>query len=148
MPTCLAIPFFEDRKERTSKDAFNYHGRIRQIPEGMVELTATVIWTTMMTLGFPPESFVGWNSFAWHPHLSNDRLSDRTPTIAEIEQGQPVLRAFLDLFPGRNVIAIGNTCKRTLERMGIKAASVRHPAYSGASQFRNQMAAIAEQLRS
>jgi uracil-DNA glycosylase len=115
--------------------------------EGFSEPTATIVWSTLLKLGLSPEQFVLWNAFPWHsfdPRAST--LSNRTPTKAEQSAGTPVLKAFLDLFPCNQVVALGRVAASQLEDLGVQAHCVRHPASGGARLFRQQIARIVNKL--
>jgi len=125
--------------QRTSKP--------EKCPSGLSEPTATIVWTTLLQLGLSPEQFVLWNAFPWHsfnPHRG--MLSNRTPTKRERPVGLPVLRAFLDLFPCDQVVALGRVAAAQLEELNVHAHYVRHPASGGAKLFRQQIAKIVDKL--
>ena len=116
--------------------------------EGFSEPTATIVWSTLLRLELSPEEFVLWNAFPWHsfnPHRG--MLSNRTPTSSEQSAGIPVLKAFLDLFPCREVVALGRIAAEQLEALNVEAHYVRHPASGGAKLFRQQIAKIAREVR-
>ncbi|PYK70131.1 MAG: hypothetical protein DME42_13165, partial [Verrucomicrobia bacterium] len=115
--------------------------------EGFSEPTATIVWSTLLRLELSPEEFVLWNAFPWHsfnPHRG--MLSNRTPTKRERPVGLPVLKAFLDLFPCREVVALGRIAAEQLEALNVEAHYVRHPASGGAKLFRQQIAKIAREV--
>src|SRR6266508_5438712 len=117
--------------------------------EGFSEPTATIVWSTLLKLGLPPEQFVLWNAFPWHSFDSRrGMLSNRTPTKPERSAGLPVLKAFLDLFPCDEIVALGNVAASQLEELDAKVRPVRHPASGGARLFREQIAKIVKELRS
>lgn len=139
-PRVPADAVFKGEKLRTS-----HVGAARSDSErsgGFNEPTATIVWSTMLELGIEPERFVLWNSFAYHPYKSGNPLSNRTPTDREVMEQAPLLDLFLGLFPGRPVIAIGETAKRRLAETGLingrdgGLLAVRHPANGGATAFR------------
>ena len=66
-------------------------------------------------------------------------LSNRTPADHELNEGTEALRTLIRLANIKTVIAVGNKSKIHLERMGISAPKVRHPANGGAKQFREQL---------
>lgn len=111
------------------------------IPRGSVERTATVVWDTMLKL-CGSHDFVLWNGFAWHPHPKGDMLDNRAPTAKELEQGAEALGAFLEAFPGRDVIAVGGKAVSALTALGVRHAAVRHPSYGGVPEFRSGMGRI------
>lgn len=119
--------------QRTSKPEVNR--------KGMSEPTATIMWKAIYQLGIDPYETVLWNALPWHPYDPEEGLlSNRTPTDKELEQGYPSLRAFLDLFPDGNLIAVGRKCEQSLDAFGIsRYTPVRHPANGGAPKFRRQM---------
>src|SRR6266498_1076942 len=117
--------------------------------EGFSEPTATIVWSTLLKLGLPPEQFVLWNAFPWHSFDSRrGMLSNRTPTKSERSAGLPVLKAFLDLFPCNEIVALGNVAASQLKELNAKVRPVRHPASGGARLFREQIAKIVKELRS
>jgi hypothetical protein len=116
-------------------------------PDGFSEPTATIVWVALLRLGLKPGQFVLWNAFPWH---SFDRrrgmLSNRTPNESERSAGLPVLKAFLELFPCEQVVALGKIAAAQLEQLGVNAHCVRHPASGGAKLFRQQIAKIVNRL--
>src|SRR5437762_283114 len=132
--------FFSDIKpRRTSKH--------EKCPGGFSEPTATIVWGTLLRLGVKPDQFVLWNAFPWH---SFDRrrgmLSNRTPKKSEQASSPTVLRAFLELFPCDQVVALGKIAAAQLEQLDVNAHCVRHPASGGAKLFRQQMAAVVKKV--
>lgn len=123
--------------QRTSKPEVN--------KKGMTEPTATIMWKALYNMGIDPYETVLWNALAWHPYDPEDGLlSNRTPTDAELEQGFASLRAFLDLFPDGEIIAVGRKCEQVLDEFGTSYTPVRHPANGGAPKFRKQLKALME----
>jgi hypothetical protein len=118
--------------------------------DGFSEPTATIVWSTLLKLGFPPEQFVLWNAFPWHSFdPRRGILSNRTPTKKERTAGLLVLRAFLDLFSCDEFVALGNVAATQLEESGscrTQIHRVRHPASGGAKLFRQQIAKIVNKL--
>ena len=113
------------------------------MPLGFAEPTASMVWSLIMESGHSPDQFVTWNSFAWHPYdLKKGMLSNRRPSMKEAEAGLDILKNFLALFPGVKLIAVGQFAGICLGRLGVRAESVRHPAYGGAPEFRAQMKKI------
>jgi hypothetical protein len=112
-------------------------------PEGFSEPTATIVWGTLLRLGLKPDDFVLWNAFPWHSFdLQRGILSNRTPNESERSAGLPVLNAFLKLFPCKQVVALGKIAAAQLQRLGVNAHCVRHPASGGAKLFRQQIARV------
>ena len=112
-------------------------------PDGFSEPTATIVWGTLLRLGLKPDQFVLWNAFPWHSFdPRHGMLSNRMPDKSERAAGLPVLRAFLELFPCDQVVALGKVAAAGLDQLGIAAHCVRHPASGGARLFRTQIAAV------
>jgi uracil-DNA glycosylase len=125
--------------QRTSKP--------KRCQDGFSEPTATVVWSTLLRLGLNPEQFVLWNAFPWHSFdLRRGLLSNRTPTKSERSAGIPVLKAFLDLFPCDEIVALGNVAASQLKELNVSAHCVRHPASGGAKLFRQQIARVVDTL--
>ena len=112
-------------------------------PDGFSEPTATIVWGALLKIGLLPGEFVLWNAFPWHsfdPHRG--LLSNRMPNKSEQLSGRPVLKAFFELFPCQQLVALGKIAAAQLEHLGVKAHCVRHPASGGAKLFRQQIAKI------
>jgi uracil-DNA glycosylase len=112
-------------------------------PNGFSEPTATIVWGALLKIGVLPGEFVLWNAFPWHsfdPHRG--LLSNRMPNKSEQLSGRPVLKAFLELFPCQQIVALGKIAAAQLEQLGLNAHCVRHPASGGAKLFRQQIAEI------
>jgi hypothetical protein len=120
--------FFEGPKHRTSRESVR--------PAGFTEPTATIVWGKMREAGLAGRDWVNWNTFAWHPQGAS-ALRNRTPTPEEFRAGLPVLQAFLALFPGVPVVAVGEKARAILGELAVPVvAAVRHPANGGATAFR------------
>ena len=116
-------------------------------PNGFSEPTATIVWGALLKIGVLPDEFVLWNAFPWHsfdPHRG--LLSNRMPNKSEQLSGRPMLKAFLELFPCDQIIALGKIAAAQLELLGVNPQCVRHPASGGAKLFRLQIARIADEL--
>jgi hypothetical protein len=123
------------KPRRTSKPA--------KCQDGFSEPTATIVWSTMLKLGLVPEQFVIWNAFPWHSFdPRRGLLSNRMPNESERSAGLPVLAAFLKLFSCDQVVALGKIATAQLEKVGVDARYVRHPASGGAKVFRQQIGKI------
>jgi uracil-DNA glycosylase len=115
--------------------------------DGFSEPTATIVWSMLLQLGLSREQFVLWKAFPWHSFDPRaGMLSNRMPTTAERSAGTPVLKAFLDLFPCEEVVALGRVAASQLEGLDVRAHCVRHPASGGARLFRQQIARIVTKL--
>lgn len=119
-------------------------GRITTRPRPWCEPSATIVWNELHRNGIA-DCTVMWNAFAWHPHKPGEPYSNRAPTRAELAAGADVLRAVLNHFAGVPVVAVGRVAAAALDLLAVKVrATVRHPSMGGATQFREQIAAIAE----
>ena len=117
-------------------------------PEGFSEPTATIVWGALLRLGLKPEQFVLWNAFPWHSFDQHSgMLSNRMPNKSEQAAGLPVLKAFLELFSFHQVVALGKIAAAQLQKLGVNAHCVRHPASGGARLFRAQTGEILKTRR-
>jgi len=113
-------------------------------PDGFSEPTATIVWGALLKVGVLPDEFVLWNAFPWHSFdHRRGLLSNRMPNKSEQATGLPALKAFLELFPCEQVVALGKIAAAQLEQLGVNPQCVRHPASGGARLFRQQIAEIA-----
>ncbi|MBL8470634.1 MAG: uracil-DNA glycosylase [Rhodocyclaceae bacterium] len=133
--------YFDGPIARTSRPLAALHNQA-----GMLERTASIVWSAMTGAGFAPQEFVLWNAVAYHPHEAGQVLTNRTPTRPETRALRPLLEDFLALFPGRPVLALGRVCQGSLTDMGIEAAPARHPSYGGAPEFRAAVLALKRRL--
>jgi Uracil DNA glycosylase superfamily len=133
--------FFSDiNPRRTSKP--------EKCPDGFSEPTATIVWGTLLQHGLRPDQFVLWNAFPWHSFdLRRGMLSNRMPSNSEQAAGLPVLKAFLELFPCDQVVALGKIAAAQLDGIDVNRHCVRHPASGGARLFRQQIAELVQRLR-
>jgi nucleotidyltransferase/DNA polymerase involved in DNA repair len=70
--------------------------------------------------------------------MADGYLTNRKPTPAELDKGQHLLEAFIDLFPVAKRVAIGRVSEALLAERGISTVGqVRHPANGGATLFRD-----------
>ena len=112
-------------------------------PDGFSEPTATIVWEALLRLGLKPDQFVLWNAFPWHSFdPRRGMLSNRMPNQSERAAGLMVLKAFLELFPCDQVVALGKVAAAQLEKLDVEAQCVRHPASGGAKLFRHQIVNI------
>lgn len=113
--------------------------------DGFSEPTATIVWGALLQHGLKPDQFVLWNAFPWHSFDSRrGMLSNRMPNKSEQAAGLPVLKAFLELFPCDQVVALGKIAAAQLEGLDVSAYCVRHPASGGARLFRQQIARLVQ----
>jgi hypothetical protein len=119
----------------------------QQCPDGFSEPTATIVWSTLLRLGLKPEEFGLWNAFPWHSFdPRRGMLSNRMPTQKERSAGLSVLKAFLDLFPCEEIVALGNIAASQLKALNVDSHRVRHPASGGAKLFRQQIGRIVNKV--
>jgi uracil-DNA glycosylase len=132
--------FSSFKAKRTSKS--------ERCSDGFSEPTATIVWSSLLSLGLKPEEFVLWNAFPWHSfNPRRGLLSNRMPNKSERSAGLSVLSAFLDLFPCEQVIALGNIAASQLQELNVESHRVRHPASGGAKLFRKGIGKIVARLK-
>jgi uracil-DNA glycosylase len=116
-------------------------------PDGFSEPTATIVWGALLKSGVLPNEFVLWNAFPWHSFdPRRGLLSNRMPNKSEQLSGRPVLKAFLELFPCEQVVALGKIAAAQLEKLNVSAHCVRHPASGGAKLFRKQITRVVKRV--
>lgn len=111
---------------------------------GANEPTATVVWGALKKAGIDTRDVVLWNAFAPHPMEKDGAwLTNRKPTKQELALGRPLLERFLGMFPGARTVAVGRVSEELLADIGVKvSAQVRHPAFGGATEFREGVAKL------
>lgn len=99
------------------------------------EPSATIVWKTLYRLGIAERTIL-WNSVQLHPHPEGEAWKNRTPTKEEVTLGWFAMQILIEAFPAAKIVAVGDKSAGLLQRMGIAvAASVRHPAFGGATEF-------------
>lgn len=108
--------------------------------KGFNEPTDTIVWESMIENGKSPFEVVLWNIFPFHPFKNDDPLTNRTPSLVELEAGAIYLQSLQRMIPDAKIISIGAKSNGTLTKFGIKNTHVPHPANGGANDFRKQIA--------
>jgi uracil-DNA glycosylase len=91
------------------------------------------MWEVLAELEFLP---LLWSACPWHTHAPGRPMSNRTPTSAEAALGTPFWQSLTELFPIESVVAVGNVAHRSLQRSGLDAPKIRHPAHGGRAKFK------------
>ncbi len=123
----------------TSESQFPY--RITSRPQPWRESSATVVHAALKSLGIAPAT-VMWNAFPFHPFKPFTPLSNRAPTLKEVQDTTDILHMVIDRFPKARVIAVGQQARRALGFWGVDATVVRHPSMGGATEFYKQLKAM------
>lgn len=132
------VPFTSPDLVRAGIDQFELFGESRgyrsptEYPHIRKEQSGTIVWQTLRENNGLP---LIWNAFPFHPHLPGQPLTNRTPTVKELETGLPFLEELIALFHIEEVVAIGNKAFDSLTRLGFSCEKIRHPAQSGKNQF-------------
>jgi hypothetical protein len=114
--------------------------RPEKMEKGFTEPTATIVWETIVKAPCGHQAVVLWNAFPWHPFDERrGLLSNRKPTVREMEKGLKILHHLVTVFQGAQVVAIGRVAERWLNELGLHCKPVRHPAQGGAPDFRAQI---------
>ncbi|MFQ5598311.1 MAG: uracil-DNA glycosylase [Nitrospiria bacterium] len=100
------------------------------------EPSATIVWNTLYELNLA-EYAVLFNAVPWHPAGKKGAFSNRAPTSDEKAASIRYLKRFLNLYPGISIAALGVTAHAALDTLGRAHHRLRHPAYGGATAFRD-----------
>ncbi len=129
---------------RTSRIEATDKASVRE--RGFTEPTATIVWRAISAVGLHRQVAL-WNTFPFHPHRLGNKLTNRRPTQAEIDDHAGILTALIALFEHECVVvSVGNVARDQLQQIGIQAQHVRHPANGGAEAFRDGIRAIFNEL--
>jgi uracil-DNA glycosylase len=102
------------------------------------EPSGTIVHKVLEELG-AERRVILWNTVPTHPHRPGVPLSNRRPTIAEVEAGAPLAMRLIELVQPRTVLAVGRIAESVLPSGTVY---VRHPANAGGPAFREGMRAI------
>lgn len=96
------------------------------------EQSATIVWTTLDEMQIAP---LIWNTFPFHPRKGTQARTNRKPRVAETNLGIHYLKAIIELFQPKLIIAVGNVAYDTMSKAEIESHKVRHPAQGGKNDF-------------
>jgi len=109
--------------------------RLTRGADAYFERSAKIVWDELYDLRIEKRTIL-WNAIQMHPHRLGEPHSNRTPKSDEIAMGRPALQMLVAEFPLAKVFAVGKSAERLLNSVGIPATPVRHPAYGGATEFK------------
>lgn len=78
-----------------------------------------------------------WNAVSVHTHRGEEPLRNRKPSRSEIATHREILRAVIELFAPRRVMAIGLVAQDAAQGLGVAVTYVRQPAQGGTAAFRH-----------
>jgi hypothetical protein len=133
------LPLFS---ERMIDEAATPYQRTSTQPRGFAEGSATVVQGVLVQGGWTDAVLI-WNVVMTHPRGAQPH-SNRPPRRGEVEAGRRLLEELLTILAPRHVLAVGRTAQAALPA-GLDAPAIRHPAQSGATLCRRQLAAALEQ---
>jgi len=102
------------------------------------EPSGTIVHKVLEELG-AERRVILWNTVPTHPHRPGEPLSNRRPTVAEVEAGAPLAMHLIELVEPRTIVAVGRIAESVLPP---ETVYVRHPANAGGPAFREGMRAI------
>ncbi|MHA2249604.1 MAG: uracil-DNA glycosylase [Candidatus Kariarchaeaceae archaeon] len=130
------LPFTDESHFSSMKKVYRVNP-IKATNKGILkEITAKAIWEILALIEPPP---ILWNILPFHPHQSDQELSNRIPTLGELTKTSQFTLDLLDFFQIKKVIAIGRKAVYQLEKMGIPCKYVRHPSHGGINRFKQQI---------
>jgi uracil-DNA glycosylase len=95
------------------------------------EPSGTIVHRVLEELG-AERRVILWNTVPTHPHRPGEPLSNRRPTVSEVEAGAAYARRLIELVRPATVVAVGRIAESVL---GAGATYVRHPANGGGAAF-------------
>jgi hypothetical protein len=127
------IPFSSE-KVLNENDFFKNQGFvcINGIKDLESEISATIVWNELEN--YPNKPLI-WNIFPFHPHKSNDIITNRTPTKTELSFGKEYLKQLLRIFDIKKIIALGRKPESQIYDLDLDFVYVRHPANGGKNNF-------------
>jgi hypothetical protein len=95
------------------------------------EPSGTIVHRVLEELG-AERRVILWNTVPTHPHRPGEPLSNRRPTVIEVELGAAFARRLIGLVRPATVVAVGRIAESVLGGDGVY---VRHPANGGGAAF-------------
>ncbi|MDA8169401.1 MAG: uracil-DNA glycosylase [Nitrospiraceae bacterium] len=129
------IPFTSERQ--LERGLLPFPGRRSSLGETAAysEVSGTIVWGALLPW-FP--RFFLWNAVPLHPHRAGEgnSLSIRTPSRVEIMEFSGMLREISAIIRPSLTVAAGRKAEHALGLIGVECRYVRHPAQSGAEEFK------------
>ena len=99
------------------------------------EPTATIVWELFNKYQKTVPCF--WNIFPFHPHIANNKLSNRKPNQSELKIGIKYLEELIRLLNinKKNIIPIGNVAYDIIKKYNKHCIKIRHPANGGKNKY-------------
>ena len=109
--------------------------------EIVFERTAANIWYFLKEID---ENIFMWNVFPFHPHESENQLSNRNHTAKERDVGLEILQELVNFLQPNKIVAIGNDAFNCAARIFDKKEiyKIRHPSYGGEKLFSKQISEL------
>lgn len=114
-------------------------------PRLSTEASATMVWSTIRDIHPLP---MLWNAFPFHPFHRGTPNTNRMPDSAELALGRPFIEMLLELFPIREVVAVGNHAAVSMTKLGLAHTKIRHPSMGGKNEFVEGMARLSQRTMS
>ena len=107
------------------------------------ETSARFFWKGLIQNNF---TAVAWNTFPFHPHVSNG-TKNRAPSREEVEEGISYLKYLIDIINPKAIISVGGYANSLLTGLNIVHLHVRHPSYDFKEEFPLQVKDIIKKLK-
>lgn len=115
----------------------NPYRRSSRRPRPWKEPSGTIVHGVLAELAAERQVIL-WNTVPTHPHVPGKPLSNRRPTRQEVDAGRVFVDRLVGIVRPRILIGVGRIACAALP----EAQYVRHPAQSGATEFRRGMRAL------
>ncbi|SEG87133.1 hypothetical protein SAMN05216223_11843 [Actinacidiphila yanglinensis] len=109
-------------------------------PAAEWEQSSAIVWRALAAWRGPLP--LVWGIYPHHPHEPGRPSTNRPPRASEVAAGAPTVLALAEAFGVTAFLAVGRKAQGALNRAGVEATPVRHPAQGGARAFTEQLAAF------
>ena len=108
-----------------------------ELDEELSELTENSARTVWDFFAESKPAPVLWNAFPFHPHKPMRELTNRKPTVGELEEGKRYIRLLYEAYAPGRLVGIGRAGERVLREMFPNRCVeyVRHPSHGGRDAF-------------
>lgn len=109
------------------------------VGNAVAERTAAEIWRALHTI---PRQPLLWNVFPYHPHESENPLSNRRFSMRELAAVEELNALLIRELGVKRIVSIGQDAAFYAKRFGVNVETVRHPSYGGVTDFRRGIAQV------